>query len=92
MKALRKRAGFKAYELARMIGYGSAQWSAYENGRSPIPRAVEYAARWCCQPQMAGEQAVEPSLGDRLIEIIKEAINDTEQDGAGNHRVSQAEE
>jgi transcriptional regulator with XRE-family HTH domain len=62
---LRKRAGFKAYEFAGMLGVGVATLSRYERDHKRIPKTVEYAARWL---------VAEDSPGQRLVNALREAL------------------
>lgn len=74
LKALRKKVGLRAYEIAEMLEYSAAQWSAFENGRSPIPKVVALATRYLCSPTITEE-----SKGDKLIAVLKEVLEDGTQ-------------
>jgi transcriptional regulator with XRE-family HTH domain len=63
--ALRRKRGMKAYEFARLLGIGVTTLSRYERGHKPIPRTVNYAARWV---------ALEETPGQRLVAALKEAL------------------
>lgn len=75
LRNLRSGAGFKAYEIARLLGYREQRWSRFERGKSPIPPAVEYAARWVCENQI---QNTDPSKSavERAMAILIEAFGD----------------
>ena len=63
--ALRRRRGAKAYEFAHLLGIGVTTLSRYERGHKPIPKVVDYAARWL---------ALEETPGQRLVAALKEAL------------------
>lgn len=74
LKELRQSAGYKGAEISRKLGLCPQTWSRYENGHSPIPKTVEYATRFLCQPRPATLSAI-----DRLTSAIKEIANGTER-------------
>lgn len=63
--ALRRRRGAKAYEFARLLGIGVTTLSRYERGHKPIPKTVDYAARWL---------ALEETPSQRLVAALREAL------------------
>ena len=64
--ALRRKRGVKAYEFARLLGIGVTTLSRYERGHKPIPKTVDYAARWL---------ALEETPGQRLVAALKDALD-----------------
>lgn len=64
---LRLRRGFKAKEIAAMLGINDATISRYERGHRPIPKPVEYAVRYLCRET--------ETPGQRLIAAMKEALD-----------------
>jgi len=68
LRALRREAGFKSYELAKQMGVAPATMSRYEHSQRPISPMVEAAARWVCR-RVAAE-----GPGQRLVTAIQEAL------------------
>lgn len=46
LRKIRGRLGLTQAKMARMLGLSLGQYGAYENGRQPIRRVVEFAVRW----------------------------------------------
>lgn len=67
---LRKAAEYKAYQLATVLDINPATLSRYERGRAPVPKLVEFAVRYLCEPSLAPNTAEQ-----RLITAIKEVAN-----------------
>lgn len=84
LRQLRVARGLKSKELAMKLDIHEATLSRFEHGHRPIPKTVEYAARYIC----------EETAGVRLISALKEALDYA----AGNpgkarmHRASANEE
>ena len=79
LRELRQRKGLRAKELAQMLDINEATLSRYERGHRPIPKTVEYAARYIC----------EETAGVRLISALQEALDYAAGNTgkAGVHRV-----
>ena len=70
LKDMRVRAGFTARTLAEHLQVTPSTLSRYERDKRPIPKVVALAVRQVCEPRMAPK-----SVGERLIEAMKEALD-----------------
>lgn len=77
LKELRRNAGFSGKRLAEELDIAAATLSNYENGKSEIPRKIELAVRYLCEPAFASGQ--EPPER-RLVNAIREIVNDKGSD------------
>ena len=46
LRGIRRRLGLTQLEMAKQLQVSLTQYGAYENGRAPIRRILEYAVRW----------------------------------------------
>ena len=74
LKELRKAGGYRANRLAEALDVSGATLSKYENGRAPIPRKVELAVRYLCEPAL--HAAEEASADKRLLRALRELISE----------------
>lgn len=72
LRALRKCAGYKSYELAEALDLSPSTLCRYERGHAPVPRVVALAVQQLCEPHVLPKSAEE-----RLIEAIKEVASDS---------------
>lgn len=72
LKALRKAAGYKAKELAEVLETTPATISRYEHGHAPVPKKIELAVRYLCEPTVHGlaQRAVDKLLTTTVGELI----------------------
>lgn len=71
LKALRQTAGLKAYMLATALDISPTSLSRYENGKAPIPRMVELAAKYLCEQQPTAPSSAQ----ERLVKAIREVVS-----------------
>ena len=70
LRSLRKEAGYTALRLATELEMSAATFSKYEHDHVPIPKKVELAVRYLCEPRLLDGK--EASVEQRLVAAIKE--------------------
>lgn len=70
LKTMRKAARMPAFKLAAALDISAATLSNYENDKAPIPKKVELATRYLCEPAINGTSNPE----ERLVAAIKEIV------------------
>lgn len=72
-RAIRLSLGLKGYEMADRLGITPPTVSRYEKERLPIPRVVEYAAKY-----LANGHVVQDGPEKRLVQALKEVLHEEE--------------
>lgn len=72
-RSIRLSLGLKGYQMADALGIAPATVSRYEKERMPIPRVVEYAAKY-----LVNGKAAAPVPAERLVSALKDALREEE--------------